>query len=72
MRTVIKLSVQDVNRRKHALFPNRHGCIVKSCLIALQISLAQMSLTLHQVGLDGWDVIQFLQLDAIIDHWTAE
>ena len=45
----INLSVQDVNGSEYALFPNGHGFVVQSRLITLQIRLAHMGLTLHQI-----------------------
>ena len=74
---VIELRVEDVDGGEHALFADRHGLVVQSRFPrTLQIGLAHVGLAaLHQVRLDGRNVVQLLQLDAVVDNgceqWIA-
>ena len=71
----IKLRVEDVDGSEDALLTHGHGFVVQSCLAPrpLQVSLAHVGLAaLHEVRLDRRDVVQFLQLDAVVDDGSEE
>lgn len=62
----LQLRVQHVDRGQHALLPNRHGLIVEAhSAHGLQRALAHV-VALHKVRLYRGDVVQLLQLDAVV------
>jgi len=69
-----QLRVHHVDGRQHALFAHRHSLIVKSWCV--KGTLTDSVTHLHQVRLYRWNVVEFLQLDSVVNlrrlqKWVA-
>ena len=64
-----QLAIHDVDGGEHALFPHGHRLVVYGTAAHspyIKVTLAHV-VALHQIRLDRGDVIQLLELDAVVD-----